>query len=70
MPLTLLRTPPKPPYTNNSNIETRVLLSEATLIKNTISHILTPNDVPLIIIRYKELPYSQLIILTTPLLYL
>jgi hypothetical protein len=70
IPLTLPRTPPEPPYTSNSNIETRVSLGETALTKNTIGYILTPNDISLITIRYKELPYSQLIILIMLPLYL
>jgi hypothetical protein len=40
------------------------------LAENTTDHISTPNDVSLITIRHKELPYSQLITLTTPSLHL
>jgi hypothetical protein len=58
MPLTLLKTPLKPFHASNSNIKTRVSLSEAALVKNTISYILTLNNVFLITIKYKELPYS------------
>jgi hypothetical protein len=53
MPLTLLRMPPGPPYTSNSNIETRVALDKAVFTKNTIGYILTLNNISLIIIRYK-----------------
>jgi hypothetical protein len=58
MPLTLLRTPLEPPYTSDSNIKIRVALSKAALTKNTIDYILTLNNISLITIRYKELPYS------------
>ena len=40
------------------------------LAENTTDHISTPNDVSLITIRHKELPYSQLITLTTLSLHL
>jgi hypothetical protein len=58
MPLTLPRMLPEPPYAGNSDIETRVSLGKAVLAENTIGHILTLNDISLIMIRYKELPYS------------
>jgi len=70
MPLTPPRTPPEPPHAGNSDTETRVSFGEAALAENTTGHISTPNDVPLITIRHKELPYSQLITLTTPSLHL
>jgi hypothetical protein len=70
MPLTPPRTPPEPPHASNSDTETRVSLGEAALTENTTSHISTPNNVSLITIRHKELPYSQLITLTTPSLHL
>jgi hypothetical protein len=70
MPLTPPRTPPEPPHAGNSDTEPRVSLGEAALAENTTGHISTPNDVSLITIRHKELPYSQLITLTTPSLHL
>ena len=62
--------PPEPPHTGNGYTETRVGLGEAALAENTTGPISTPNDVSLITIRHQELPYSQLITLTTPSLYL
>jgi hypothetical protein len=70
MPLAPPRTPPEPPHASNSAIETRVALGEAALAKNTTGYISTPNDVSLITIGYKQLPYSQLITLTMPSLHL
>jgi len=61
MPLTLPRTP---------LAEARVALDEAVLAENATGHISTPNDVSLITIRHKQLPYSQLITLATLSLYL
>jgi hypothetical protein len=70
MPLTPPRTPPEPPHAGNSDAEARVALDEAALAENATGHISTPNDVSLITIRHKQLPYSQLITLTTPSLHL
>jgi hypothetical protein len=59
--------PPEPPHASNSDTETR---GEAALAENTAGHISTPNDVSLITIRHKELPYSQLVISIMPSLHL
>jgi hypothetical protein len=61
MPLTPPRTLP---------VEARVALDEAALAENATGYISTLNDVSLITIRYKQLPYSQLITLATPSLHL
>jgi hypothetical protein len=70
MPLTPPRTPPEPAHASNSDAETRVALDEAALAENSTGSISTPNEVSLITIRHKQLPYSQLITLTTPSLHL
>jgi hypothetical protein len=70
MPLTPPRTPPEPAHAGNSDAETRVALDEAALAENGTGSISTPNEVSLITIRHKQLPYSQLITLTTPSLHL
>ncbi|KUJ12168.1 uncharacterized protein LY89DRAFT_673949 [Mollisia scopiformis] len=69
IPLTSPRTPPEPLHTGNSDTEMRVALAEAALAENTTGHISTPNDVSPITVRHKELPYGQLITLTTPSLH-
>jgi hypothetical protein len=70
MPLTPPRTPPEPPHAGNSDAEARVAVDEAALAENATGYISTPNDVSLITIRHKQLPYSQLITLITLSLHL